>query len=236
MRRNGRTRAELRPVRLERRAAPFANGSCLAEFGRTRVLCTANIEETVPDWRAGRGLGWATAEYAMLPSSTPTRVRRERGTIKGRTQEIQRLVGRSLRGTLDFAVLGERTVILDCDVLVADGGTRTAAITGAAVALHDACSALLDDGRVGENPMQELVAAISVGLIDGEAHLDLDYSEDSTAAVDLNLVGLEQGGLVEIQGTGERGSFSRQELDRMLDHGEAGIAELFQLQKQALDG
>lgn len=236
MTRNGRARGELRDIGLERGAAPFADGSCVASFGRTRVLCTANVEESVPEWRAGRGVGWATAEYAMLPSSTPTRVRRERGTIKGRTQEIQRLVGRSLRSTLDFALLGERTVILDCDVLVADGGTRTAAITGAAVALHDACSALVADSRVERNPMRELVAAISVGLIDGEAYLDLDYSEDSTADVDLNLVGLEQGGLVEIQGTGERGSFSREQLDRMLDQGEAGISELFDAQKQALRG
>ncbi len=236
MTRNGRERGELREIRLERGAAPFADGSCVASFGRTRVLCTANIEESVPDWRAGRGVGWATAEYAMLPSSTPTRVRRERGTIKGRTQEIQRLVGRSLRSTLDFALLGERTVILDCDVLVADGGTRTAAITGAAVALHDACSALVAESRVDRSPMRELVAAISVGLIDGEAYLDLDYSEDSTADVDLNLVGLEEGGLVEIQGTGERGSFSRAQLDRMLDHGEAGISELFEAQKRALKG
>lgn len=236
MTRNGRDRGELRDIGLERGAAPFADGSCVASFGRTRVLCTANVEESVPEWRAGRGVGWATAEYAMLPSSTPTRVRRERGTIKGRTQEIQRLVGRSLRSTLDFALLGERTVILDCDVLVADGGTRTAAITGAAVALHDACSALVADSRVERNPMRELVAAISVGLIDGEAYLDLDYSEDSTADVDLNLVGLEQGGLVEIQGTGERGSFSREQLDRMLDQGEAGISELFDAQKRALRG
>lgn len=236
MTRNGRDRSELRDIRLERGAAPFADGSCIASFGRTRVLCTANVVESVPEWRAGRGVGWATAEYAMLPSSTPTRVARERGTIRGRTQEIQRLVGRSLRSTLDFALLGERTVILDCDVLVADGGTRTAAITGAAVALHDACSALVEQSRVDQSPMQELVAAISVGLIDGEAYLDLDYSEDSTADVDLNLVGLEEGGLVEIQGTGERGSFSREQLDRMLDHGEAAISELFMAQKRALHG
>lgn len=226
---------ELRPIVLERGAAPFAEGSCLVSFGGTRVLCTATVEEEVPPWRAGRGAGWVTAEYAMLPRSTSRRTGRERSGVRGRTQEIQRLIGRSLRAATDMDALGERTVLIDCDVLVADGGTRTAAITGAAVALHDACSGLVSDGRTAKSAFRELVAGVSVGIVDGRVLLDLDYDEDVTAAVDMNLVGLQSGGLVEVQGTAERQAFTREELDEMLASGIQGLRELLRLQRQALD-
>jgi len=230
----GRAPDALRPLDLVRGAARNAEGSCLVSMGGTRVLCTASVQEGVPDWRRGSGSGWVTAEYAMLPRATETRTPRERGRVGGRTQEIQRLIGRSLRAAVDLERLGERTIIIDCDVLDADGGTRTAAITGAAVALHDACTWLLDRQLVAEFPMRELVAAVSVGIVDGETVLDLEYSEDSAAAVDMNLVGLEAGTLVEVQGTAERGSFTRPELDRLLDLGSHGLARLFAAQRQAL--
>ncbi len=235
MSRPGARRAEdLRPVELEVGAARFAEGSCLASFGATSVLCTASVSEDVPSWRRGSGHGWVTAEYAMLPRATQQRTSRERSAPRGRTQEIQRLIGRSLRAAVDLAALGERQVIVDCDVLAADGGTRTAAITGGAVALSRAFTWLVERGELPRNPMRELVAAVSVGIVEGEVRLDLEYSEDSGADVDLNLVALESGGLVEVQGTGEAGTFSRAELDAMLDLGMAGIAELLAAQRSAL--
>ncbi|HUG02532.1 MAG TPA: ribonuclease PH [Longimicrobiales bacterium] len=232
----GRRPDALRSVELEVGAARFAEGSCLASFGTTSVLCTASVAEDVPYWRRGSGQGWVTAEYAMLPRATHRRTSRERTAPRGRTQEIQRLIGRSLRAAVDLSALGERQVIIDCDVLAADGGTRTAAITGAAVALARACSWLVARGDIARSPMRELVAAVSVGVVDGEVRLDLEYTEDAAADVDLNLVALESGGLVEVQGTGEAGSFSRSELDDMLDLGLAGIRELLATQRAALAG
>jgi ribonuclease PH len=202
--------------------------------GHTQVLCTASVEETVPEWRKGAGAGWVTAEYAMLPRATHRRTRRERGSLGGRTQEIQRLIGRALRAAVQLNVLGERQIIVDCDVLVADGGTRTAAISGAAIALHAACSGLVRSGRIERNPMRELVAAVSVGVVHGEARLDLEYTEDVIADVDMNLVALESGGLVEVQGTAEHNSFSREELGALLDLGLAGIQRILSIQHEAL--
>lgn len=225
---------ELRPVTLERGISPFAEGSCRISAGETRVVCTATVEERVPHWRRGAGAGWVTAEYAMLPRATQERTTRERGRIKGRTQEIQRLIGRSLRACMNLEALGERQIILDCDVLVADGGTRTAAITGAAVALHDACAALVARERVASNPMRELVAAISVGIVDGRPTLDLAYEQDVAASVDMNVVALESGGLVEVQGTAEEGSYGREELDALIDLAEHGIRRLLEIQREAL--
>jgi ribonuclease PH len=232
--RTNRAADALRPTVLDRHASPYAEGSCLISTGATRVLCTATVERSVPDWRKGKGEGWVTAEYAMLPRSTQRRTGRERSRIGGRTQEIQRLVGRALRATMDMAVLGERTILIDCDVIVADGGTRTAAITGAAVALHDACDWLVRQGDIAANPMRELVAATSVGVIDGEILLDLEYIEDVRADVDMNLVALEAGEFVEVQGTGERASFSRAQLDQLLDTGARGIHELLRIQRATL--
>lgn len=225
---------ELRPLTISRRVAPYAEGSCLIQAGNTRVLCTATVQDGLPDWRRGAAAGWVTAEYAMLPRATHQRSRRERGQIGGRTQEIQRLIGRALRAATDLELLGERTIIVDCDVLVADAGTRTAAITGAAIALHDACAGLLEAGAVAENPLRQLVAAVSVGIIGDELRLDLDYAEDSNAETDMNIVALESGGLVEIQGTAEGRSFSRAQLEELVDLGLGGIQALFQLQRQAL--
>jgi ribonuclease PH len=225
---------QIRGIRLERGVAPHAEGSCIITSGRTQVLCTASIEEKVPDWRRGAGSGWVTAEYAMLPRATHTRNRRERGSLGGRTQEIQRLIGRALRASIDLSSLGERQIIVDCDVLVADGGTRTAAISGAAVALHDACSFLVREGRLQTTPMRELVAAVSVGVVGGEPRLDLEYVEDVAADVDMNLVMLESGGLVEVQGTAENNSFSRAELNALLDLGLEGMRQIFELQRQTL--
>jgi ribonuclease PH len=234
--RPGRTADALRPVHLDPGAAPFAEGSCLVSFGTTRVLCTATVEESVPDWRRGRGKGWVTAEYAMLPRATHRRTARERGKVGGRTLEIQRLIGRALRAAVDLDVLGERTMLVDCDVLAADGGTRTAAITGAAVAVHQAGSLLLSRGLVATNPMRELVAAVSVGIVGGEPRLDLEYVEDVAAGVDMNVVALESGGLVEVQGTAEHGTFDRAELDRLLDLALAGIRSLQDAQRAVLAG
>ncbi|HEU5209907.1 MAG TPA: ribonuclease PH [Longimicrobiales bacterium] len=224
----------LRPLTLERGVAPHAEGSCLISTGRTRVLCTASVAEYVPEWRRGRGLGWITAEYAMLPRSTHTRTSRERGKVGGRTQEIQRLIGRALRATTELAGLGERTITIDCDVLVADGGTRTAAITGGAVALRDAIGWLQREGRISSQPMHTLVAATSVGVIGGEPRLDLEYVEDVAADVDMNIVALESGRLVEVQGTGENDSFTRAQLDELLDLGMAGVEQLLAAQRAAL--
>lgn len=223
-----------RPVTLELDAAPYAEGSCLIATGNTRVLCTASVSETLPEWREVGGAGWVTAEYAMLPRSTHTRTPRERNGPRGRSQEIQRLVGRSLRSVVDLAAVGPRTVILDCDVLQADGGTRTAAITGASVALHRAFSRLLEDGVVDTHPMLDTVAAVSVGLVDGRPVLDLDYREDTSAQVDMNVVGTGAGELVEIQGTAEGHPFSRGELTDLLDLAMGGIAFLVRAQKDVL--
>ncbi len=232
--RSGRRPDELRPVSLEPDVAPYAEGSCLITAGETKVLCTATVQETVPEWRKGAGIGWVTAEYAMLPRATMKRTERERGRIGGRTQEIQRLIGRALRAAMDFDALGERTILIDCDVIVADGGTRTASITGAAVALHFACQRLAREGKVPRNPMPRLVAAVSVGLVNGEPRLDLDYREDVAADVDMNLVALDDGSIVEIQGTAEGKTFDRPQLDRLIDLGLAGIDELIRLQRHAI--
>ncbi len=232
--RSTRATNQLREVKLQKGVAPYAEGSCLVSFGHTQVLCTATVEETVPDWRKHAAAGWVTAEYSMLPRATHKRTRRERGSVGGRTQEIQRLIGRALRAAVDMKALGERQVIVDCDVLVADGGTRTASITGAAVALHEACRWLQQQRKIAAMPIRELVAAVSVGVIGGEPRLDLEYSEDVIADVDMNLVALESGGLVEVQGTAEHNSYSRAELDVLLDVGLAGIRELITQQRAAL--
>jgi ribonuclease PH len=232
-RNNGRGPGEIRPVSLELGAAPYAEGSCLITMGSTRVLCAASVEETAPGWRKGSGLGWVTAEYAMLPRATHTRTPRERGTLGGRTQEIQRLVGRSLRACVDLAGLGERTIRIDCDVVQADGGTRTAAITGGALALQQACQWLVSTGRVPQSPFINRVAAISVGIVAGSILVDLEYSEDSAAEVDLNVVSLERGGLVEVQGTAERAPFSPEQLASMVSLAAESIGKLFSIQHGA---
>jgi ribonuclease PH len=232
--REGRANEDLRTIRIERGVAPYAEGSCMIYTGMTQVLCTASVQNGVPDWRRNSGLGWVTAEYAMLPRATHTRTGRERSKLGGRTQEIQRLIGRALRACIDLQALGERSILIDCDVIVADGGTRTASITGAAVALDDACRWLLDNGALAASPMRELVAATSVGIIDGEPRLDLDYREDVRADVDMNLVALESGRLVEVQGTAENQSFSPDELQDLLRIGLAGIRQLFGHQRTAL--
>jgi len=223
----------LRPVTLERAANPYAEGSCLVRFGDTVVLCTASVLESVPPWRRGQGLGWLTAEYAMLPRATLERTARERAGPGGRTQEIQRLIGRSLRGALDTFAFGERTIQMDCDVLQADGGTRTAAVTGAAVALADACAWIAATHGVA-NPFGRLVAAVSVGVVEGVPVLDLCYAEDRTAEVDANVVVLAPDRYVEVQATGEAGHFGRRDLDALLALADGGIARLFALQREAL--
>ncbi len=231
----GRGAGELRPLEMVLGSVPYAEGSCLISTGQTRVLCAASVEEGLPRWREGSQAGWVTAEYAMLPRSTHTRSQRERARVGGRTQEIQRLIGRSLRSVVDLKALGPRTVIVDCDVLQADGGTRTAAITGASVALWSALEGLTKEGLLERNPMREMVAAVSVGIVDGEALLDLDYPEDSSAQVDLNVVGTGEGRLVEVQGTAEGDPFSRAELDDLLDLALDGIRRLVLAQKGALE-
>ena len=232
--RSERRNSDLRVVTLEREVAPYAEGSCLVSFGTTKVLCTASVEEGVPGWRRGSGQGWLTAEYAMLPRATKTRTSRERSQVGGRTQEIQRLIGRSVRAMLDDFSFGEFTVKLDCDVLVADGGTRTAAITGASVAIVDAFRWMVENGKLSTNPIKRRVAAVSVGVIDGEPRLDLDYSEDVRAEVDMNVVMSSVGQFVEVQGTGEQGTFDRSQLNTLLDLAVAGIAELDKAQQAAL--
>lgn len=227
---------QLRELRLTRGYTRHAEGSVLVELGDTRVLCTASVEERVPGFLRGQGRGWITAEYGMLPRSTHTRSDREaaRGKQGGRTLEIQRLIGRSLRACADLQALGERTITLDCDVLQADGGTRTASITGAWVALRDAVQGLLAAGTLTADPIRTQVAAVSVGVYQGVAVLDLDYAEDCTAQTDMNLVMDAAGGLIEIQGTAEGTPFSRTELDAMLDLGSAGIAAMMAAQRRAL--
>jgi ribonuclease PH len=224
----------MRPVTLDRGVAPYAEGSCLVAFGATKVLCTASIEDSVPGWRRGKGEGWLTAEYAMLPRATKTRTSRERSQIGGRTQEIQRLIGRSIRAMLDDFRFGEFTIKLDCDVIVADGGTRTASITGAAVAAVDAFDWLVSTGRIAHSPVKRRVAAVSVGVIGTTPRLDLDYEEDVRAAVDMNVVMSSEGGFVEVQGTGEHGTFDRSELDRLLDLAVKGLRELDAAQRAVL--
>jgi len=227
---------ELRLVTLERGVAPYAEGSCLVSFGATRVLCTASVEDGVPGWRRGRGEGWLTAEYAMLPRATRTRTSRERAQLGGRTQEIQRLIGRSVRAMLDDFRFGEFTVKLDCDVLVADGGTRTASITGACVAALDAFAWLVTTERIPMTPVKRRVAAVSVGVVGSVPRLDLDYEEDVCAAVDMNVVMSSEGRFVEVQGTGENGTFDRAGLDELLDLAVKGIRELDAAQQRVLAG
>ncbi|MGB1848995.1 MAG: ribonuclease PH [Litorivicinaceae bacterium] len=236
MRPSGRAFDALRPISFTRRYTRHAPGSVLVEFGDTRVLCTATISEQVPRWMKGRAHGWVTAEYGMLPGSTHTRSDREaaRGKQSGRTQEIQRLIGRSLRAAVDLKSLGERQITIDCDVLQADGGTRTASITGGMVALVDAINGLQRDGLLTDDPLTGFIAAVSVGIYKGQPVLDLDYLEDSGADSDLNLVVAEGSKLIEIQGTAEKAPFSRAELDALLDLGETGILQLISAQKAAL--
>lgn len=233
--RGDRSPSDLRPITLERGVAPYAEGSCLIEFGATRVLCTASVEEGVPGWKRGSGEGWLTAEYAMLPRATRTRTSRERAQLGGRTQEIQRLIGRSVRAMLDDFKFGEFTVKLDCDVLVADGGTRTAAITGASVAIVDAFDWMVGAGKLPTTPVKRRVAAVSIGIVDGEARLDLDYDEDVRAEVDMNVVMSSEGKFVEVQGTGEHGTFDRAQLDQLIDLAIAGIRALDSAQTTALE-
>jgi ribonuclease PH len=226
----------LRPVTLTRSYTRHAEGSVLVAFGDTKVLCTASVEEKVPPHKRGSGEGWVTAEYGMLPRSTHTRSDREaaRGKQSGRTQEIQRLIGRSLRCVVDLAALGERTISLDCDVIQADGGTRTAAITGAYVALHDAVSWLLAQGKIAASPIRDAVAAVSVGIVEGTPLLDLEYVEDSACDTDMNVVMTGAGGFVELQGTAEGAAFSRKEMDALLGLADKGIRELLAAQRRAL--
>ncbi len=235
---SGRAPDQLRAVRFTRDFTRHAEGSVLVEFGDTRVLCTASIDESVPPFLRGKGQGWVTAEYGMLPRATHTRSPREaaKGKQTGRTQEIQRLIGRSLRAVVDLAGLGERTITLDCDVLQADGGTRTAAITGSYVALADACDRLVRRGAFAVPPLHGQVAAISVGVVGGVPVIDLDYAEDSQAETDMNVVMNNGGGFIEIQGTAEGHAFRRHELDEMLNLAASGLGQLFQLQAQARSG
>lgn len=236
MRFDGRAADDLRPIHFERDFTEMADGSVLVSFGRTRVLCTASVDSDVPRWMKGRGTGWVTAEYSMLPGSSPERVNREaaRGRQSGRTQEIQRLIGRSLRAVTDAAKLGERQVVCDCDVLQADGGTRTAAISGAYVALHDAFTRLAVAGQIEQHPMIEACAAVSVGVIDGIPSLDLPYEEDVAAEVDMNVVMTESGRFVEVQGTAEGQPFRRDQLDSLLDLATLGIEQIIKQQNQLL--
>ncbi|QKD81243.1 ribonuclease PH [Thermoleptolyngbya sichuanensis A183] len=231
---SGRQADELRPVRFERRFTRFAAGSVLAHCGETQVLCTVTVQPGVPKFLEGSGQGWLTAEYRMLPSATPQRQAREFMKLSGRTQEIQRLIGRSLRAALDMKALGERTLTVDADVLQADAGTRTTAITGGYVALCDAIAYLLSTGELEASPLRHQIAAVSVGLLHGEAFLDLDYPEDVAAEIDFNVVMTEELALIELQGTAEEGSFSRTQLNQLLDIAETGIGELLKLQQQAL--
>ncbi|MEX2554903.1 MAG: ribonuclease PH [Actinomycetota bacterium] len=236
MRKDGRSPDELRPIRITRNFQEFAEGSCLIELGQTRVLCAASFEEKVPNFLRGSGRGWVTAEYSMLPRSTSTRTSREvsTGRPSGRTQEIQRLIGRSLRAVTLLGGFGEATVTVDCDVLMADGGTRTASITGAYIALYDAFRKMRDAGRLESIPLIEEVAAVSVGIVGGEALLDLPYEEDSTAGVDFNVVMTAGGRFVELQGTAEGEAFDRGQLDGLLDLASGGIEKLVVAQREAL--
>ncbi|MCX5542224.1 ribonuclease PH [Paraburkholderia sp. CNPSo 3076] len=234
---SGRAADQLREVRITRNYTKYAEGSVLVEFGDTKVLCTASVSESVPPFLRDKGQGWLTAEYGMLPRATHTRSDREaaRGKQTGRTQEIQRLIGRAMRAVFDLEALGARTINLDCDVLQADGGTRTASITGAFVAAHDAVSKLLATGRIERSPIYDYVAAISVGVYEGVPVLDLDYDEDSQCDTDMNVVMTGSGGMVEVQGTAEGAPFSRKELNALLDLAQSGIRSLIEKQKAALE-
>ncbi|MEA2014954.1 MAG: ribonuclease PH [Thermodesulfobacteriota bacterium] len=233
---NGRRWNEMRQIKITRDFLPSAKGSTLIEMGNTRVICTASLEDRVPPFLRNSGKGWLTAEYAMLPMSTSSRNTRESssGKIKGRTHEIQRLIGRSLRAVTDLNGFGERTIYIDCDVIQADGGTRTASITGGFIALVDALRGLKEEGKIEKSPVKDFISAISVGIVDGEILLDLDYLEDSGADVDMNFVMTGSGGIVEIQGTAEAEPFSRDQMDRMIDIAATGITELTALQKEIL--
>ncbi len=230
---DGRQPDQLRPISFQRNFTRFSAGSVLATCGDTRVLCTVSIQPKVPRFLEGKGQGWLTAEYRMLPGATPERQEREFMRLSGRTQEIQRLIGRSLRSTLDMKALGERTITIDADVLQADAGTRTTAITGGFVALKDALDKLVASGELEHSPLRHQVGAISVGLLNGEAFLDLNYLEDVAADVDFNVVMNDKLGIIEVQGTAEEGSFSRDQLNQILDFAEKGIKEIFDLQRQA---
>jgi ribonuclease PH len=232
----GRRNDQLRPIAIVPGSAPYAEGSALITAGNTHVLCTATIEERVPGFLKDTGKGWVTAEYGMLPRSSPQRISRERALNSGRTQEIQRLIGRSLRAVTKLDALGERMIIIDCDVLRADGGTRTAAITGSYVALRQALQVLVNTGRLKALPLSGMVAAVSVGVVYDEARLDLEYEEDSTAEVDFNVIMTDRGEFVEVQGTAEGKAFSRSRLDELLDLAGTGIERLFTLQREALTG
>jgi len=236
MRKDGRTADELRPIRITRGYQSFAEGSCVIELGSTRVLCAASFEERVPQFMRGTGRGWVTAEYSMLPRSTLVRTPREvqQGRPSGRTQEIQRLIGRSLRAVTDLAAMGEGTITIDCDVLIADGGTRTASITGAYIALHDAFRSLVDSGKLQRIPLTTEVAAVSVGVVDGQPMLDLPYEEDVAASVDMNVVMTGAGSFVEVQGTAEGEPFDREVLSVLLDLASSGISRLVAAQREAL--
>lgn len=232
---DGRKPDQLRPVKITRNYTRFAPGSVLIETGLTRVLCTAVFEEAVPQWRKGSGKGWLTAEYGMLPSSTPDRKKRSEGKTDGRAQEIQRLIGRALRAIIDLEKLGERSIWIDCDVLQADGGTRTASINGAYVALVDAVNAGMKKGILTQNPLIGSVGAMSVGLVGGKVLLDLNYAEDSTAEVDFNVVMTGKADLIEVQGTAEHGTFSQKQMLEIITMAKKGIDKIFKLQKQALN-
>ncbi|GFO66129.1 ribonuclease PH [Geomonas paludis] len=233
---NGRAADALRDVKITRNYLKHAEGSVLIEFGDTKVICNATVEAKVPSFLKGKGTGWVTAEYCMLPRATHTRNQREssKGKLSGRTHEIQRLIGRSLRAVVDMEKLGERSILIDCDVIQADGGTRTASITGAYVALADALQTLVDNGELAESPLREAVAAVSVGIIDGTPFLDLDYPEDSNAEVDMNFVMTSSMRFVEVQGTAEAEPFTIEQMDAMRSHAMLGLSRLFELQREAL--
>jgi len=232
----GRAAGEIREVKITRNYTKHAEGAVLVEFGDTKVLCTASVETNVPRFLKGKGQGWVTAEYGMLPRSTGSRMDREaaRGKQSGRTQEIQRLIGRSLRAAVDMKLLGEHTIKIDCDVIQADGGTRTASITGACVALVDALSVLKEQGRIKQDPLKQMIASVSVGIYKGVPVLDLDYLEDSSAETDMNVVMTDNGGFIEVQGTGEDGEFSAEELGQLISLAQNGIVQLFDVQQAAL--
>ena len=234
MRPDGRAANELRPHSFERDFTAYAQGSVLVTFGDTKVLCTAMLDEDVPRWMRNSGKGWVTAEYSMLPASSPERIRRETKGPKGRTQEIQRLIGRALRSVTDMKALGERQILIDCDVLQADGGTRTAAISGAYLALHDCLTRMVQAGLLSEVPLTDQLAAISVGVVNGEPCLDLPYIEDANAETDMNVVMTGQGLFVEVQGTAEGAPFSREELDMLLELAKGGIGQIHDLQREYL--
>ena len=235
---DGRKYDEGRPVKITRNFTKYAEGSVLIEVGNTKVICNATVEESVPPFKKGSGEGWVTAEYSMLPRATSTRNKRDINKLKlnQRSVEIQRLIGRALRAGVDFAKLGERSITIDCDVIQADGGTRTASITGGFVALADACRKLVENGTIEEMPLKNYISAISVGIVNSEAMLDLCYEEDSAAEVDMNIIMTSDGNFVEVQGTGEHGTFSRQQLNELLELGEKGNKELMEKQKEALEG